>query len=204
MSKVLILILVVLLAFILFKYAAAASSGGFERIIGGRAGTEYAVMLMVKVPIEVRAMQRKYIKHVSMPSHLTLGYLKPLNACRESVFAKLRKVPPIKITFEHLKVVKTFAGLIPSPKDMKKLKHITDIFNSQGYLKHGPRGGYHMSIAYNQHSKPLSKYTLKDIRKNLPPRPFTVQATSIRIIKRKNYGEWQTYKTFPLKGRSTA
>ena len=139
-------------------------------------------------------MQRKYIPHVTIPSHLTLAYLDPNIANNDAYLKKLRKLPPMDITFNHLKVTSTFAGLIPT--DMKKLKGLTDIFGKQ--VKHGPRGGYHMSVAYNPKSKPLSKYALKEIRKKIPDRPFTLKATSIKILKRKNYQDWVPYKTIFL------
>ena len=192
--KFLILILIILVVVIALLVKCSFVERNIGRGIIGGGSTEYVAVLMVEAPLELREMQRKYIPHVTMPSHLTLAYLDPKIADDTSWIKRLKKIPVNNITFNHLKVTKTFAGLIPC--DIKKLEGLTDAFGK--YVKHGPRGGYHMSVAYNPKSKPLSKYALKEIREKVTTRPFTVNTTSVKIMKRKNYQDWIPYKTIIL------
>jgi hypothetical protein len=161
-----------------------------EPVVGGR-DTTYAVTLICKMPIQVQEMRKKYIKNDNLPPHVTLGYLDPDFDAKE-VMAKLRKFKDKTIRFNHLKVTTPFIALIPSDTSQ-----LNDLARSLGEdLQAGPRGGYHMSLAYREKGAPLAPVAAMFAHREIADKlPLEAKVSEIRISKRRPGERWVKFKT---------
>ncbi len=173
------LLLLIVLGVVLHCYSKTV--GGFDEKI--------AAILVLKTPLGVQEMRKAYIKTDTQPPHITLGYMNDLGDNEKEVFAQLRIMNPDPIVFEQWKHTKSFIGLIP--KNVDEIKRITKPLDK--YIDTGPRGGYHMSIAYRPHSQDLDSNTHKKAHE-LISIPITCKVKELRFSKFKN-GEWIKYKS---------
>lgn len=183
MWKVVVLVLLAIVAYLLWSANARVIGGGMA------ADTNIAVIMVLKTPIGVQEMRKKYIKTDSQPPHITLGYLRP-NFDESELLRHLRRARPNPVLFNKWKHTKTFIGLIPS--NTQAIDRV--IRPIKRYIKSGPRGGYHMSLAYRAGSAPLDEYTHKKAHK-LIETPIICPVREIRIAKRRPGQPWQKYKS---------
>lgn len=177
--KFLIMLLVVILAMIFFS--------SWPPIIGGAAEKTVAIMIL-KTPIGVQEMRKKYIKTDTQPPHITIGYLNE-GFDEKELLQHLRNIKPEPIIFDKWKHSESFIGLIP--KNVNEIKRV--IGPMAKYVETGPRGGYHMSLAYRPQSQKLDNYTHKKAH-DLINVPFACKIKEIRISKYK-HGDWYKYKS---------
>jgi hypothetical protein len=153
---------------------------------------ETSIILILKTPDGVHEAKKKFIASDTQAPHLTLGTLKE-GFDEQKVINHLKSIKPIIIKFDKWKHTKTFIGLIPS-----NINDINDIVNPiKSEFRVGPRGGYHMSLAYRSHSKPLDPITFKSIH-SLVETPMECPIKEIHINKRYIGESWYNYKTIKL------
>jgi len=181
MGKILLIIfiLVIVLAMSIFQ--------SLPLVLGGAAEKTVAIMIL-KTPLGVQEMRKKYIKTDTQPPHITIGYLND-GFDEKELLRHLRNVRPEPIIFDKWKHSESFIGLIP--KNVDEIKRI--IGPMAKYVDTGPRGGYHMSIAYRPQSQVLDAYTHKKAH-DLIQVPVVCKVKEIRISKYKN-GDWYKYKS---------
>ncbi len=182
--RVLLLLLILVVAWLLL------SGLKCEPVVGGR-DTTYAVILVCKMPIQVQEMRKKYIKHDNLPPHVTLGYLAPdFNA--KDVMDKLRHFKDKTIRFNHLKITTPFIALIPS--DTSELNNLARSLGDD--LQAGPRGGYHLSLAYRERGEPLAPATAMFAQKEIEDKiPIEAKVSEIRISKKRPGENWIKFKS---------
>lgn len=161
----------------------------FTTISGGKVRDRAAALIMIlKTPIGVKEIRNKYIKTDGQPPHITLGYLgKGFN--EEEILRHLRSIRPAPIEFEQWKHTETFIGLIP--KNINEIKRIVEPIAK--YISKGPRGGYHMSLAYKPGDAPLDDYAHKKAHE-LVQTPMKCPVIEIRLAKLMG-DTWVKYKS---------
>lgn len=182
MWEILLILFILIIALLLF--------GQDKPIVGGR-DTTYAVTIICKMPIQVQEMRKKYIKNDGLPPHVTLGYLAPGFDAKE-VMGKLRDFRDKTIRFNHIKFTTSFIALIPS--DASQLSQLA---KSLGHdLQAGPRGGYHLSLAYREKGAPLAPSAAMFAQREIQDKiPIESKVSEIRISKRRHGGPWVKFKT---------
>jgi 2'-5' RNA ligase superfamily len=181
MWQFLLLILILVVALLLL-------SGIKTSVVGGR-DTTYAVVIICKMPIQVQEMRKKYIKHDNLPPHITLGYLSSGFDAKE-VMGKLRKFKDKTIRFNHMKITTPFIALIPS--DTSQLNELARSLGDD--LQAGPRGGYHLSLAYREKGAPLAPVAAMFAQKEIQI-PIDSKVSEIRISKRRPGEHWVKFKS---------
>lgn len=182
--RVLLILLILVVAWLLL------SGLKCEPVIGGHE-TTYAVILVCKMPIQVQEMRKKYIKNDNLPPHVTLGYLAP-DFDAKDVMDKLRHFRNKKIRFNHLKVTEPFIALIPS--DTSELNNLARTLGDN--LQAGPRGGYHLSLAYRERGEPLAPVAAMFAQKEIEDKlPIEAVVSEIRISKKRHGENWIKFKT---------
>lgn len=184
MIKIFLIVLIIIIAFILSYFWSYS-----ETINGGAVRDRATALIMIlKTPVGVREMRNKYIKSDKQPPHITLGYLE--KGFDENVILKhLRSIRPAPIEFEDWKHTNTFIGLIP--KNMDEINRIVGPISK--YISNGPRGGYHMSLAYKPESALLDNYAHKKAHE-LVQTPFKSPVLEIRLMKLMG-DTWVKYKS---------
>jgi len=181
MLKLILLILFICIAlFITYSFPEKRISGGKDH--------DMVVVIILKTPIGVQEMRKKYIKTDTQKPHITLGYLSK-DFDEKVILEHLRSIKPEPIVFEKWKHTKSFIGLLPT--NINEIKRIAGPMEK--YIETGPRGGYHMSIAYRAQSAPLDEYTHKKAH-DLIKVPITCKVAEVRLS-RKKHGEWVKYKS---------
>lgn len=184
-----LLIILIIISAILWKASGAHLSTVQVKHGGAASDTETAVIMILKTPFGVQEMRKRYIKTDDQPPHITLGYLYP-DFDEKRVLTHLRKIKPQQIIFNRWKHTKTFIGLLPA--------NIDEINRIIGPMKRdieaGPRGGYHLSLAYRPKSAPLDTYTHKRAHKDIQL-PLTCDVREIRIARRRPGQPWKKYKS---------
>lgn len=182
-----IFILLIVLAFAYWYLSDSIFSGGAE---GGRnQDIETVAILVLKTPIGVQEMRKKFIKTDTQPPHITLGYLPP-DFNEEEILKHLRSIKPNPIIFEDWRHTKSFIGLIPqNPEEIDRI-----IGPMAEYMEAGPRGGFHMSIAYKPQSASLDEYTHKKVHEDIHT-PIVCPVKEIRISRRRGHQDWVKYKS---------
>jgi len=156
--------------------------------VSGGKSNDLAVVIILKTPLGVQEMRKNYIKTDTQKPHITLGYLNK-DFDEDVVLKHLRSLTPQPIVFNKWKHTKSFIALIP-----ENISEITKIIGPMSkYIETGPRGEYHMSLAYRAKSAPLDDYTHKKAH-DLIEIPISCKVAEVRISKQKN-GEWTKYKS---------
>lgn len=178
---IIVLLVVMALLFSMRGFASRNVNGGFSEKI--------AAILVLKAPIGVQEMRKKYIKTDNQPPHITLGYIDNFDGNEKDIFKQLIQCNPEPIVFEQWKHTKSFIGLIP--KNVDEIERI--IHPLKKYIDTGPRGGYHMSIAYRPESQELDPIAFKKAHE-LISTPLTCKIKEIRFT-RYSKGEWTKFKS---------
>lgn len=178
------LIIVLVVMALLFSYTTFLKNN----VIGGFSD-KIAAILVLKAPIGIQEMRKKYIKTDTQPPHITLGYIDSLEGCDKDIFKQLAQCNPEPIVFEQWKHTKSFIGLIP--KNVDEIERIINPFKK--YINAGPRGGYHMSIAYRPESQELDPIAFKKAHE-LISIPLSCKIKEIRFT-RYSKGEWIKFKS---------
>lgn len=162
-----------------------------KSIISGGGDTELVAILVLKTPLAVQEMRKKYIKTDDQPPHITLGYLKCNDDELKGILKHVRSIKPNPIVFEEWKHTKTFIGLMP--KNIDEIKRIMGPMEK--YVETGPRGGYHMSVAYRPHSAVLDASAHKNAHDDIHV-PLICPVKELRIAKKVHNQDWVKYKSF--------
>ena len=166
------IIIIVLIAFIAYNlFPINAIYGGKVRDRGT------ALIMILKTPVCVKEIRNKYIRTDGQPPHITLGYLDK-GFDEEAILKHLRSIRPGPIEFDKWKHSETFIGLVP--KNIDEVKKILEPIAQ--YISNGPRGGYHMSLAYKPNEAPLDAYTHKKVH-DLLQLPIKCPVLEIRLAK---------------------
>lgn len=168
-----------------------------KKIKKKRTKPETMVVLTVKAPDGVRNMRRRYVSTDLSPPHVTLGTLRNDLTSEEmnKLIAYLRGLGSgTELSFKKWKHTKTFIALLPEEVDVldKIVDPIRDLF------AHGPRGGYHMSLAYRSKSQPLDPVAFTHAHEFVQT-PFAAPIIEARISRKYPGESWETYKTISLK-----
>jgi hypothetical protein len=184
----LILILVICIAIYIYYSGNVFFKGKHGGSVSGGKSNDLAVVIILKTPLGVQEMRKNYIKTDSQKPHITLGYLNK-DFDEDVVLKHLRSLNPAPIVFNKWKHTKSFIALLP-----ENISEINKIIGPMDkYIETGPRGGFHMSLAYRAKSAPLDDYTHTKAHK-LIEIPITCKVAEVRISKRK-HGEWTKYKS---------
>ncbi len=173
---------------LLFLILAIGLAGKSKSVFSGGKDNDLIAIIVLKTPLGVQEMRKNYIKTDSQKPHITLGYLSS-DFDEQAVFKHLRSIKPNPIVFDKWNHTKSFIGLLPQNTD--EIKRI--IGPMAKYITTGPRGGYHMSIAYRANSAPVDGHTHKKAH-DLIQVPISCPVAEVRFSKRKN-GEWEKYKS---------
>lgn len=175
-----IIITLIIIAYNLFNYHSIKGGNVHEQ------GT--ALIMILKTPVGIKEMRNKYIKTDNQPPHITLGYLEK-GFDEIAILKHLRSIKPDPIIFEKWKHTETFIGLIPKNiDDLKKIVHPIS-----KYITNGPRGGYHLSLAYKRDYLRLDDYAHKKAHE-LIKIPIKCPVIEIRLAK-KIGDTWIKYKS---------
>lgn len=200
--SIILLLLFIIILGILFYY-----NNKSEKIVGlgenkkkkEKYDKEMVVILVLKTPDGVKEMRKRYVSTDKSPPHITLGNLRGDITKDEmnkliTYFRELnsKKNRLREINFKKWKHTKTFIALLP--EEMKALDKVVDPIRDM--FAHGPRGGYHMSLAYRPKSQPLDQIAFKDAHKYINT-PFTAPIIEARISRRYPGEAWEVYKTIP-------
>lgn len=175
------IILVLILAVLVCKQKSKVSGSGEKN-------NALVAIIVLKTPLGVQEMRKNYIKTDTQQPHITLGYLSK-DFDEQEVLKHLRSIKPNPIVFDKWKHTKSFIGLLP--QNIDEIKRIMGPMEK--YIKTGPRGGHHMSIAYRAQSAPVDQNTHKKAH-DLISVPISCPVAEVRFSKRKN-GEWEKYKS---------
>lgn len=182
MFAFLLILLVVLVIIIAYNMSIFAVVGGKVR------DRATALIMILRTPVGVKEIRNKYIKTDSQPPHITLGYLeKGFN--EDEILKHLRSIRPAPIEFEKWKHTDTFIGLIP--KNIDEIKRIVGPIAK--YITNGPRGGYHMSLAYKPGEHRLDEYAHKKAHESVHV-PMKCPVVEIRLAKLMG-DTWIKYKS---------
>jgi hypothetical protein len=160
----------------------------YNGYIEGGKDVETVVIMVLKAPLGVQEMRKKYIKTDTQPPHITLGHLSP-GFDEDLVLKHLRYIKPNPIEFQDWRHTKTFIGLIP-----QNMEEIDRIVGPMHKFLEPPKEGYHMSIAYRPQRASLDEYTHKKVHEAIHT-PIICPVKEIRIARRQHGGEWVKYKT---------
>ena len=152
-----------------------------------------ALLFYCKVPDNIKNIRKEYDKHINLPAHITLGYLKA-DYDEDKLIKKLKKFKKIKLELNKLY---SMSDLIAFSVNNKNINIIAKSIRE--YIEKYPKSGFHMSLAYKRDKK-INKKVYKKIEKNINI-PTEIIINKIWIMKRnKSIGkDWYRSKTIFLK-----